>query len=71
MHHLMNQGLHHLNQSTVSYIRTSAYNQTKEAQELYAFVKTLETYHTVVDSSTTLVLTTESELYQLMNGVDP
>jgi len=32
-------------------------------------VKTLETYKQVIDPSTTLVLTTESELYQLLNGV--
>ncbi len=51
-------------------IYTSAYNQSKAAQELYTFVKTLETYKTVIDPSTTLVLTTDSEVYQLLNGVD-
>ena len=39
------------------------------ARELYDLVKTLETYKQVIDPSTTLVLTTESELYQLLNGV--
>lgn len=46
-----------------------AYNQTKSSRELYDLVKTLETYKQVIDPSTTLVLTTESELYQLLNGV--
>jgi len=50
-------------------IYAAAYNQTKSARELYDLVKTLETYKQVIDPSTTLVLTTESELYQLLNGV--
>ena len=50
-------------------IYSAAYNQSKSARELYDLVKTLETYKQVVDPATTLVLTTESELYQLMNGV--
>lgn len=50
-------------------IYAAAYNQTKSSRELYDLVKTLETYQRVIDPSTTLVLTTESELYQLLNGV--
>ena len=50
-------------------IYAAAYNQTKSSRELYDLVKTLETYKKVIDHSTTLVLTTESELYQLLNGV--
>lgn len=50
-------------------IYAAAYNQSQTARELYDLVKTLETYKQVIDPSTTLVLTTESELYQLMNGV--
>ena len=50
-------------------IYAAAYNQNKSSRELYDFVKTLETYKQVIDPSTTLVLTTESELYQLLNGV--
>jgi membrane protease subunit HflC len=51
-------------------IYTSAYNQSKDAQELYTFVKTLETYKSVIDANTTLVLTTDSDIYGLLNGVD-
>jgi membrane protease subunit HflC len=47
----------------------AAYNRSNTSRELYDFVKTLETYQRVIDPSTTLVLTTESELYQLLNGV--
>ena len=51
-------------------IYTSAYNQSKYSQELYTFVKTLETYRSVIDANTTLVLTTESDIYGLLKGVD-
>ena len=52
-------------------IYAAAYNQNKSSRELYDFVKTLETYKQVIDPSTTLVLTTDSELYRLLNGVGP
>ena len=52
-------------------IYSAAYNQSKSARELYDLVKTLDTYKQVIDPSTTLVLTTESEVYKLMNGVNP
>jgi len=51
-------------------IYTSAYNQSNDAQELYTFVKTLETYRNIIDANTTLVLTTDSDIYRLLNGVD-
>jgi membrane protease subunit HflC len=51
-------------------IYTSAYNQSNDAQELYTFVKTLETYTSIIDANTTLVLTTDSDIYRLLNGVD-
>ncbi|MBR9910241.1 MAG: protease modulator HflC [Gammaproteobacteria bacterium] len=50
-------------------IYSAAYNQSESARELYDLVKTLDTYKRVIDPSTTLVLTTGSELYRLMNGV--
>lgn len=50
-------------------IYAAAYNQSEISRDLYGFVKTLETYNRVIDSSTTLALTTESELHQLLNGI--
>ena len=50
-------------------IYAAAYNQSEISRDLYDFVKTLETYNRVIDPSTTLVLTTESELYHLLNGI--
>ncbi|HZR15826.1 MAG TPA: protease modulator HflC [Verrucomicrobiae bacterium] len=45
-------------------IYAQAYNQSPQSAELYAFLKTLETYRRSVTNSTTLVLTTDSELFR-------
>jgi membrane protease subunit HflC len=50
-------------------IYSTIYNRSKDSRALYGFVKTLETYQQVIDPNTTLVITTDSELYQLLNGV--
>lgn len=52
-------------------IYARSYNQSPEAADLYEFLKTLETYRTVIDSNTTLVLTTDSDLMGLIKAIDP
>ena len=47
-------------------IYAQAFNSSPAAAEFYAFVKTLETYETVISSDTTLVLSTDSDFYSLM-----
>jgi len=39
-----------------------------EAVELYGFVKTLDTYRSVIDADTTLILSTDSELFRLLKS---
>lgn len=51
-------------------IYSAAYNTSKESRDLYNFVKTLETYKKVVDPATTMVLTTDSDIYRLFNGIE-
>lgn len=48
-------------------IYAMAYDQSTAARTLYDFVKTLETYDAIIDKKTTLVLSTESDLYRLLN----
>ncbi len=50
-------------------IYASAYDKNQAARDLYDFVKTLETYRSVIDNNTTLVLTTDSDIYGLLNGI--
>jgi len=47
-------------------IYARAYTQNPQAAEFYAFLKTLETYHTIFTKSSTLVLSTDSEIFALL-----
>jgi len=50
-------------------IYAAAYNSSPEAVVFYEFTRTLQSYGAVIDSNTTLVLTTESELFQYLNTI--
>lgn len=52
-------------------IYARSYNQTPAAADLYKFIKTLETYRSVIDSDTTLVLSTDSDLMSLLKSMNP
>jgi len=52
-------------------IYARSYNQTPAAAELYDFVKTLDTYRSVIDTNTTLVLSTDSDLMGLIKQMEP
>lgn len=47
-----------------------AYNQTPEAAVLYEFMKTMEIYKAVIDKDTTLLLTTDSDLFKFLKNAD-
>lgn len=47
-------------------IYASAYNQTAGSRELYSFVKSMETLENTLDNSTSVVLSTKSELYKYL-----
>jgi modulator of FtsH protease HflC len=47
-------------------IYASAFNASPEAAQFYGFTKTLETYESVISADTTMVLSTDSDLYRLM-----
>ncbi len=51
-------------EATATY--AAAYNQNATSRDLYAFLKTLETYENTLDESATLILSTDSDLYRLM-----
>jgi len=50
-------------------IYSASYNKNRQATDLYAFLKTLDTYRSVIDPNTTLVLTTDSELLKLLKTI--
>jgi membrane protease subunit HflC len=54
-------------QATAIYAK--AYNQSRAAVEFYEFIQTMETYKTTIDTNTTLVLSTDSDLFKFLKGV--
>jgi membrane protease subunit HflC len=51
-----------------SRIYAEAYDQTPDAREFYAFLKTLETYRHVLGGTTNVVLSTDSELFRMLKA---
>jgi modulator of FtsH protease HflC len=51
-------------------IYAGAYNQSLVAAEFYAFIKTLETYEIMLKKDTTLILTTDSDLYRYLKNIE-
>jgi membrane protease subunit HflC len=46
-----------------------AYNRSPEAASLYEFTRTMQSYSTVISEKTTLVLSTNSDLFKFLNGI--
>ncbi|MBB1310277.1 protease modulator HflC [Pseudoalteromonas sp. SR41-8] len=51
-------------------IYADAYNQNAQAVAFYAFIRSLQAYELVLNDNTTLVLSTDSELFQYLKNTD-
>lgn len=51
-------------------IYANAYDQSSASRELYNFTRTMEAYHNVFDDKTSIILSTDSELYRYLNSID-
>lgn len=51
-------------------IYAAAYNASPSAADFYQFMKTLETYQKSLSKDTTVIFTTESDLFRLLKGVE-
>ncbi|QTR54322.1 protease modulator HflC [Thiothrix unzii] len=49
-------------------IYAKAYNQSQAAADFYAFTRTLEAYQAVMTSDTSLILSTDSDIFRLLKG---
>ena len=49
----------------------SAYNQSREAVAFYEFTRTMQSYKTIIGENTTLVLSTDSDLFKFLKGMAP
>ncbi len=50
-------------------IYAAAYDRTPETRSFYEFIKTLEAYAEAIDSTTTLVLSTDGDFYRLLTSL--
>ena len=52
-------------------IYASAYNQSPEAVEFYEFTRTMQAYKAIIGTDTTLVLSTDSDLFKYLKSMTP
>lgn len=52
-------------------IYAKAYNQSREAVEFYEFTRTMQAYRAIIAEGTTLVLSTDSDLFKYLKGMSP
>jgi len=51
-------------------IYARAYNQSAEAVEFYEFTRTMQSYSSIISKDTTLVLSTDSDLFKFLKGMN-
>ena len=52
-------------------IYSAAYNQSPEAVAFYEFTRTMQSYESIIAKNTTLVLSTDSDLFKFLKGMTP
>ena len=52
-------------------VYASAYNESPEAVEFYEFTRTMQAYKTIISENTTLILSTDSDLFKYLKGMTP
>ncbi len=52
-------------------IYAGAYNQSPLAVEFYEFTRTMQSYKSIIGANTTLVLSTDSDLFKFLKGMAP
>ncbi|MCM2369825.1 protease modulator HflC [Aporhodopirellula aestuarii] len=52
-------------------IYASAYNQSKDSVAFYEFIKTMETYQKMLGGDSTLIMTTDSDIFKFLKNVNP
>ena len=52
-------------------IYARAYNQSPESVEFYEFTRTMQSYKSIIAENTTLVLSTDSDLFSFLKGMTP
>ena len=56
--------------STAAAIYANAYNRSPQSRSLYAFLKSMETFEKTINSQTSVILSTDSDLYKYLKDMD-
>jgi len=51
-------------------IYAAAFNRNRQTRELYDFLRTMESFEKALDDQTTLIITTNSDFYKYLQGID-
>jgi membrane protease subunit HflC len=54
-----------------SEIYAAAYNRSPDAVAFYEFTRTMQAYQTIIEDNSTLVLSTDSDLFKFLKGMSP
>ena len=57
--------------ATATEIYARTYNQNTDAVRFYEFTRTMSAYRDIIAAGTTLVLSTDSELFKFLKGINP
>ena len=52
-------------------IYAQAYNKNQQSIDLYEFTRTMQAYPSIISNNSTLVISTDSDLFKFLNGIDP
>ena len=52
-------------------IYADAYNQSAESAAFYEFTRTMQSYESIISDSTTLILSTDSDMFKFLKSMDP
>jgi modulator of FtsH protease HflC len=52
-------------------IYAGAYNQSPQSAEFYEFTRTMQAYKPIIAENTTLILSTDSDLFKFLKGMSP
>lgn len=52
-------------------IYAKAYNQSEQSVDFYEFTRTMQSYGSIIADDTTLILSTDSELFSFLKGMEP
>ncbi|MFT4562866.1 MAG: membrane protease subunit HflC [Gammaproteobacteria bacterium] len=52
-------------------IYSQAYNQSRQSVDFYEFTRTMQSYKSTISENTTLVLSTDSDMFKFLNGMTP